>query len=109
MSDTRFTTENDSQVEQNASILTNKLKTFDEERGIFWFPSVVNMGKLGIIYPEGTEEKWVWKYAKVKPIPEEKKAAMPNYENYLDTDNAKSYDKFDFLSACQDMGIAKDI
>jgi hypothetical protein len=109
MSDTRFTTENDSQVEQNASILTNKLKQFDEERGIYWFPSVVNMGTLGIIYPEGTEEKWCWKYAKVIPIPEEKKAAMSNYENMLDTDNAKSYDKFDFLMACQDMGIAKDI
>ena len=109
MSDTRFTEENDSQVEQNASILTNKLKTFDKERGIYWFPSVVNMGTLGIIYPEGTEEEWFWKFAKVTPIPEEKKSAMPNYENMLDTDNAKTYDKFDFLSACKAMGIAKDI
>jgi len=109
MSDTRFTEENDSQVEQNASILTNKLKTFDKERGIYWFPSVVNMGTLGIIYPEGTEDEWSWKFAKVIPIPEEKKSAMPNYENMLDTNNAKSYDKFDFLSACKAMGIAKDI
>ena len=109
MSDTRFTEENDSQIEQNATILTNKLKTLDEERGIYWFPSVVNMGKLGIIYPEGTEEMWSWKFAKVIPIPEEKKAAMSNYENMLDTDNAKTYHKFDFLSACKDMGIAKDI
>ena len=109
MSDTRFTEENDSQVEQNASILTNKLKTFDIERGVYWFPSVVNMGTLGIIYPEGTEEEWFWKFAKVTPIPEEKKSAMPNYENMLDTDNAKTYNKFDFLSACKAMGIAKDI
>ena len=29
MSDTRFTEENDSQIEQKATILTNKLKTFD--------------------------------------------------------------------------------
>ena len=27
----------------------------------------------------------------------------------LDTENASTYDKHDFLSACQDMGIAKDI
>ena len=67
------------------------------------------MGKLGIIYPEGSEEKWEWKYAKTIAIPEDRKAALPNYESMLDTDNARTYDKHDFLSACQDMGIAKDI
>ena len=25
----------------------------DEERGIVWFPSVINMGEKGIIYPDG--------------------------------------------------------
>ena len=38
-----------------------------------------------------------------------KKAALPNYESMLDTENASTYDRYDFLSACQDMGIAKDI
>ena len=109
MSDTRFTTDNEGKLESDSTILVNRLKTFDEERGIWWFPSVVNMGKLGIIYPEGSEEKWDWKYAKTISIPEDKKAALPNYESMLDTDNASTYDKHDFLSACQDMGIAKDI
>ena len=32
--------------------------SFDESRNIMWFPSVLNMGKLGVIYPEGTENEW---------------------------------------------------
>ena len=109
MSDTRFTADNEGKLKSDSTILVNRLKTFDEEREIWWFPSVVNMGKLGIIYPEGSEEKWEWKYAKTIAIPEDRKAALPNYESMLDTDNARTYDKHDFLSACQDMGIAKDI
>ena len=109
MSDTRFTKDNEGKLESDSTILVNKLKTFDPEQGIWWFPAVVNMGKLGIIYPEGSEEKWDWKYAKTISIPEDKKAALPNYESMLDTENANTYDRHDFLSACQDMGIAKDI
>ena len=31
----------------------------DRHRNIVWFPSVINMGKLGMIYPEGTKDKYV--------------------------------------------------
>ena len=33
----------------------------DKDRNITWFPSVINMGKLGIIYPEGVKGDYVWK------------------------------------------------
>jgi Zn ribbon nucleic-acid-binding protein len=109
MSDTRFSEKNEEQIEANQTILTNKIKHFDEERGIWWFPSVINMGKLGIIYPDGTEDEWNWKFAKPIPIPESKREALNNYSEMLDVDNAKSYDKMDFFSAVQDMGIVKDL
>ena len=107
MSDSRFTKDNEDKMDQDGTILINKLKKFDKEKGIWWRPSVVNMGKLGIIYPEGTEDEWQWKYAKTIPIPEDKKAAMPNYSSMLDTENASTYNTF--LDACKEMGIAKDI
>ena len=44
---------------------------FDNERKIYWYPSVVNMGPKGIIYPEGNVDDWVWKYAQVIEVPEE--------------------------------------
>ena len=77
MSDTRFTKDNEGKLESDSTILVNKLKTFDPEQGIWWFPAVVNMGKLGIIYPEGSTEKWEWKFAKTVPIPEDKKGSPP--------------------------------
>jgi hypothetical protein len=110
MSDTRFTEENEAKMDRDTSILINKLSWYDEIGKTYWFPTVLNMGqKLGMIFPDGTEEDWRWTYAKTVPIPEEKKAAMGNHDYMLDVDNAKTYDRLDFLSACKDMGIAKDI
>jgi hypothetical protein len=45
---------------EGSSKLVEELKFFDETREIYWYPSVVNMGKLGIIYPEGSVENWGW-------------------------------------------------
>ena len=56
--------------------LVQDLQYNDETKGIVWFPCVINMGELGIIYPDedsqdkaafkATDKKnYVWKYAKV--------------------------------------------
>ena len=45
---------------KNHSQLMNELRIMDEERGIVWFPSVINMGEKGIIYPEGSLNDWHW-------------------------------------------------
>jgi len=42
MSNSTFTEDNLDKVE-NTSQLVNELKFFDEEREIYWYPSVVNM------------------------------------------------------------------
>ena len=110
MSDTRFTEENEAKMERDTSILINKLSWYDEVREIYWFPTVLNMGqKLGMIFPDGDENNWQWKYAKTVEIPEDRKAAMGNHDYMLDVENAKAYERMDFFGACKDMGIAKDI
>ena len=62
MSDSRF--ENDSlqtiENEKSTPKLVTDLKFHDKERNILWYPSVVNMGKLGIIFPEGNPKNWRW-------------------------------------------------
>ena len=45
--------------------LVRESKFEDKDRNIVWFPSIINMGKLGMIFPEGQANKYVWKYAKV--------------------------------------------
>ena len=90
------------------SKLMNALKVFDHERGIVWFPSVINMGEKGIIYPEGKVSNWHWYYAKVIDIPEEDREKYDGHEKRLDVDNAEKFGQFEFMKACKSMGIIKD-
>ncbi len=79
----------------------------DKERNITWFPSVVNMGDLGMIFPEGTPKEYVWRYAKVIEIPEEERDQYNNYDRRLDVDNAETFKQNEFIKACEAMGITK--
>ena len=89
--------------------LVRDLSFVDDERNIVWFPAVLNMGKRGIIYPEGNISDWSWKYAQVIEIPKNKLDKYKGYESMLDVENATTYGRFEFLQACKDMGITRDI
>ena len=89
--------------------LVQKLKVEDKERNIMWFPSVINMGELGMIFPEGTPEDYVWKYAKVIDIPEEERHKYDNYDRRLDVDGAVTFSQNEFMKACDEMGITKEL
>tara|TARA_Y100000310_G_C20557898_1_gene751499 strand:- start:724 stop:1161 length:438 start_codon:yes stop_codon:yes gene_type:complete len=111
MSDSRFTKDYTEMVEKEKAQpkLINQLKYFDEEREVYWYPSVVNMGRRGIIFPEGDEKKWVWKYAKVVSVPIAEQDKYEGHDARLDMENASSYNKYNFLQACKDMGLTRDI
>ena len=109
MSNSHYTEGNLDKVE-NTSQLVNDLKFFDEERKIYWYPSIVNMGPKGIIFPEGDIKSWVWKYAEVVEVEENEKYPIPGeegefYESKLDVENAEIFGQYKFLDACVAMGI----
>ena len=89
--------------------LVQELKVEDKERNIMWFPSVINMGELGMIFPEGTPEEYVWKYAKVIDIPEEERHKYDNYDRRLDVEGAFTFSQNEFMKACDEMGITKEL
>ena len=89
--------------------LVQELKVEDKERNIMWFPSVINMGELGIIFPEGTPKAYVWKYAKVIDIPEEERHKYDNYDRRLDVEGAFTFSQNEFMKACDEMGITKEL
>jgi len=89
--------------------LVRESKFEDKGRDIVWFPSVINMGKLGMIFPEGDSNEYVWKYAKVIDIPEEERALYDNHTQRLDVENAETYNRYEFLKACESMGITRDM
>ena len=111
MSDSRFTMDSDefNNYIRSSPKLVQQLQFEDSKRNIMWFPSVVNMGTKGIIFPEGNLKMWVWKYAQVVDIPENMREQYDGHDKRLDVENAKSYDQYSVLEVCKDMGIAKDI
>jgi len=101
--------------------LVQDLQFEDTQRNIVWFPAVINMGEKGIIFPDVPEEQenkavfdartqnYVWKYASVVEVPEEERAQFGNFDKRLDVENAKVFGQYDFMGACKEMGIAKDL
>ena len=91
-------------VENNTQLM-NDLKIIDEERGLIWFPSVVNMGERGLIYPDGQVNDWYWYYAKIVDVPEEERDQYEGHDKRLDLENPQKFGQFEFLDACKAMGI----
>jgi len=88
-----------------------EISMYDYDRKIHWFPSILNMGKMGMIYPEGTKDNWIWKFASVRELTKEEQKD-PKYEGNefaLDIVNPKEYGQYEFIDACKDMGIIKDV
>ena len=111
MSDSRYKIDDLNLIEKlkNSPKLVQDTQFEDKERGIVCFLSVINMGELGMIFPEGTPEEYVWKYAKVIEIPEEERAKYNNYDRRLDVENSMTFGQYEFLKACEELGITKDL
>ena len=75
-------------AKESSTQLMKDISMYDYNRKIHWFPTVLNMGKLGLIYPEGTKDNWSWKFA---------------------SENARTFGQYEFLDACKKMGVIKDI
>ena len=109
MSDSRYEIGNLQLIEnmKKSPQLVRESQFEDKERNIIWFPSVINMGALGIIFPEGEVDDYVWRYAKVVSIPESDRHKYDNHNQRLDVENAQTFEKNDFMGACKAMGITE--
>ena len=96
---------------KGATQLMKEISFFDIDRDITWFPSIVNMGDLGIIYPEGTKTNWIWKFAQPRPLTEEEKKdeKYKGHDKMLDVDNAQEFGQYEFLDSLKLMGVVKNI
>ena len=94
---------------KNSPKLIRESKFEDKDRNIVWVPSIINMGKLGIIFPEGNSENYIWKYAKLVDVPEEERSKYDNYSQRLDVENAKTFGQKEFMKACKVMGITREL
>ena len=61
---------------RNINRINEEIKFFDYDRKIHWFPTILNKGKFGMIYPEGTKDNWNWKLAEVRKLTKERKKIL---------------------------------
>ena len=110
MSDSRYEVGNIELIEnlKKSPKLVRESQFEDKQRKIIWFPSVINMGEKGIIYPDGQLTDWYWHYAKVVDIPEEDREKYDGHERRLDVENSEKFGQYEFMEACKSMGIIKE-
>ena len=89
----------------------------DEEEGLVWYPTFMQMPGC-MLYPEGSREEGLkWKVAKVIAVDEKEKLQYPipgkegeYFTSRLDVDNANIYDTMDFKLALEDLyDIVKEV
>ena len=103
-----FDSEHLEKATENNTQLMNDLKIIDEKRNLVWYPSVINMGEKGLIYPDGVLTEWHWYYAKVIDVPENEREHFEGHDKRLDLENPQKFGQFDFMDACMAMGIIKE-
>ena len=110
MSDSRYEVGNIELIEnlKKSPKLVRESQFEDKQRKIIWFPSVINMGEKGMIYPDGTTSNWHWYYARVVDVPEEEREKYDGMEKRLDIETPQRFGQFEFTEACMAMGIIKD-
>src|SRR6056300_933643 len=112
-SNSAYTNDSDAlnKMQETSTQLVNDISIYDFDRKIHWFPTILNMGKFGVLYPEGTKTNWNWKLAEVRKLTKEE-MEDPKYEGHehtLDVENATLYGQHEFLEACKKMGIVKEL
>ena len=94
MSDTRLkpNTEFLEKHLENTPYLVESLSIYDHDRELYWYPSVMNLGKNGVIFPILEKDTYKWKACK-----------------FIKTEKDKEFDKQDFLKTLKFLNIAIDI
>ena len=105
-------------LEKSPEIIKD-LKQVDPDTNLVWIPSVINIPSKGMIYPMGHKEKWYWVFSPIVKLSKEERKKYPipgtkdeYYEQRLGVetvDGMKRFGKLQYLEACKEMGITKDI
>ena len=97
--------------EQTAELIKD-LKQVHE--GLAWYPKVINLQEIGMVFPEWNKrsQDWYWAAVKAIPITEEEKERYPDPNNpgdfhkfKMDIKNITRFDKGAFMDAAEKIGM----
>ncbi len=82
----------------------------EDENGLIWMPSVVNIPDKGMVFADGpNSQKWAWAGVKAIPMPEEEKAKFKEkgkeYDYKMDMTTLTHFPERDFIDALSYIGV----
>lgn len=90
--------------------LVKDLSIADNVRNIVWYPAIINMTPLGILYPDGTPSEWEWVVAPYTRLTEDERKAYlsddspVSFEYRLAVEKAMTFKKDSFQDAFAYLG-----
>jgi hypothetical protein len=96
-------------VLKHHSTLPNLMQDLKKEANdLVWYPSVVNMEKKGMVFPDGKNiEEWKWTSVLAEKVPEEEKNNFKGVEYRMNMTTAKQFEPLCFMDALEHIDFYK--
>lgn len=101
--------------EEQMELLPNLYKELmgEDDEGMIWMPSTVNMPEKGMIFANGTDgENWKWGAVKAVEVKDDEKEKYPIphkkgefYKHRMDMSTLQEFDEKDYIEALDYIGI----
>jgi len=95
--------------------IVKELMFYDDKIDRYWVPSILDVNRVGMVFPEGNTEKWSWVFAPYTAIPTFERINYPvpdtkdeYYEYRLGLEFVEYFGKNDFVSALSKLGVNEE-
>ena len=79
-----------------------------EANSLVWYPSVVNIENVGMVFPDGRSvSDWKWTAVLAVEVPEEERPKFKGATHMMDTANLKQFDRLEFMDALDHINFYK--
>ena len=99
-------------LQQQMEVLPELYKELmgEDENGLIWMPSMVNIPDKGMVFADGSRaSNWAWGAVKAIPMPEEEKAKFKakgkEYDYKMDMTTLQHFSERDFIEALSYIGV----
>lgn len=99
-------------LEQQLQVLPELYKELmgEDENGLIWLPSVVNIPDKGMVFADGSKtSNWAWAAVKAVPMPEDEKAKFKakgkEYDWKMDMSTLQHFEERDYMEALSYIGV----
>jgi hypothetical protein len=91
------------------STLPNLMQDLKKEiNELVWYPSVVNLEKKGMVFPDGKSiDDWKWTAILAVEVPEEERNQFKGATHKMDMTTSQQFERMEFMEALDYIGFYK--